>query len=556
MKYRLSFIALFLILLNLSAQQITGRWTGNLNINDVVLPVVISINNADGTYSSTFESPKQTNQVFPIQETSYLNNELILNAENLGIKITGKLVAEQLDCIFKQGSYEGPLILKKSTDETPKPAKTIIADLGNSPINYKKIDEYLDYLTENRQAIGSVSIFRNGKEVFLKNFGQNQLENVKYDANTEYHVGSITKMFTAVLLWQQIEKGKLKLTDKLSKFYPQIPNAKEITIQQILNHTSGLGDYVGKPTEDEDEDNLIINQPVKTEEIIAQITEEGVIFQPGERTKYSNSGYFLLSRILEKITGENYNEVLNKNIIQKLNLKNTHSLADYTKNIFLSYKNTTGKWQPINELEFKNTLGLGDITSTTTDLNLFISALFEGKLISKENLKIMMTPQLKNGFGSGMMTVPFYNQRSYGHGGATLGTHSIVAFDEKNNYSLALVTNGNKIETNDISIGVLSIIFDVKDFKFPEFYSADAENLSQYEGTYSKADFPLKITITKSGTELKAQGTGQPSFTLTPIAKDKFGLKEIDFEITFDVNKKTATIIQNGQTFVLTKESN
>ena len=106
-----------------------------------------------------------------------------------------------------------------------------------------------------------------------------------------------------------------------------------------------------------------------------------------------------------------------------------------------------------------------------------------------------------------------------------------------------------------IDIGISSILFNIKDFKFPLFLKLNESDLVQYEGTYSAPNFPMKITITKVGTDLKAQGTDQPSFPLTALGKDKFGFTPADFTITFSPEKKTATIVQSGETIVLTREN-
>jgi CubicO group peptidase (beta-lactamase class C family) len=142
--------------------------------------------------------------------------------------------------------------------------------LNGKAINTQKIDDFLNYMVQNNQVIGSISIFKNGSEVYHKDFGQQLLSNVSYDKNTGYQIGSISKLITAVMLLQLVEQGKLSLTDPLSKFYPDIPNAKKITIRHMLNHTSGLGDYVGKTG-----GNWLFDQPVGDQAIIAAIKKQG-----------------------------------------------------------------------------------------------------------------------------------------------------------------------------------------------------------------------------------------------------------------------------------------
>ena len=183
-------------------------------------------------------------------------------------------------------------------------------------IDINKIDDYINYIEKNNQDIGSLSIFKDGKEVYNRSFGQKNVTDLVFNKDTKYQIGSISKLFTATLIFQLIEKGKLNLNDKLSGFYPQIPNAEKITIKNLLEHSSGLGDYAiveNNPT--------WLTKKVDEKTIIDEIIKQGVSFEPNEKTQYSNSGYYLLSRILEKKYNSNYYSILENNIIKPLKLK-------------------------------------------------------------------------------------------------------------------------------------------------------------------------------------------------------------------------------------------
>lgn len=153
----------------------------------------------------------------------------------------------------------------------------------------------------------------------------------------------------------------------------------------MLNHTSGLGDYVG-----EAKDNWLFGKSVGDKAIVAEIKKQGVSSEPGKKTRYSNSAYFLLSRILEKIHGKPYNIILKENIIEKAGMKHTFSVLDDPKNIFKSYKFTDGNWKEVPDFDFHNCIGLGDIVSTTEDMGIFMDALFNGRFIKKETLEMMI----------------------------------------------------------------------------------------------------------------------------------------------------------------------
>ena len=458
-------LVLILLAQTFYAQDLTGSWTGEIDLGAMKLPLILTIKKDGAQYTSTARSPKQGDKIITVDRTEFANNELIFEMKDLDASYKGQLKTDHFEGIFTQRSRDFNLNLSRIDDKNAEKSgkESKIPDIGNKEINTKKIDDFLNYMTDNKQSIGSISIFRNGKEIYQKNFGQNQLPNVKWNSDTRYQVGSISKLFTAIMLMQQVEKGKLNLSDKLSKYYPEIPNADKITIETMMNHTSGLGDYAGQHYQ------WLFKKPVGDQAILDTIKAQGVEFQPGEKTRYSNSGYYLLSRILEKVAKKPYNVLLKENITSKANLKNTFSVLDNPTNVFKSYENQNGKWVEVEDFDFHNCIGLGDIVSTPNDLNLFINALFDGKFVKKETLdKMMPNPKKPLDFGLGIMAVPFYNQVSFGHGGDTAGSHAITSYNTKEDYSVSMIINGEEYHHNEFGAGILSMIYDA-DYTYPKF---------------------------------------------------------------------------------------
>ncbi|WP_374462448.1 serine hydrolase [Chryseobacterium sp.] len=152
-------------------------------------------------------------------------------------------------------------------------------------INPEKLDHYFNYIEKNNLGVGSVSIFKNGKEIYSKNFGQKNIPGLTYDKNTRYQVGSVTKMITAVLIFRLIEENKLYLNSKLSEFYPEIVNADKITIKNLLEHTSGLGNYLVRNGE------VWATEKTSDKEIMDLIITQGECYITKEKRQY---GYFCL----------------------------------------------------------------------------------------------------------------------------------------------------------------------------------------------------------------------------------------------------------------------
>jgi CubicO group peptidase (beta-lactamase class C family) len=186
-----------------------------------------------------------------------------------------------------------------------------------------KLDQFFDRLAEKNKAMGSLTIARDGSVLYTRTIGYSQInatEKKPLTAATRYRVGSITKMFTAAMIFQLVEEGKLKLTDTLDKFFPQVPNARKVTIAQILGHRSGIHDSLI----DRNLRPSSKTEPITKDEMLALIVKGTPDFEPDAKHFYSNSGYTLLGLILEKATGKTYEEALKERITSKIGLKDTY----------------------------------------------------------------------------------------------------------------------------------------------------------------------------------------------------------------------------------------
>ena len=421
-------------------------------------------------------------------------------------------------------------------------------------LNKQKLDSFFNLLEVKNKSMGSFAISKNGVLIYKKNIGfssVNNGNNIKANDETLYRIGSTTKMFTATLIFQLIDEGKLTLDTKLNKYFPEIPNSDKITIQMLLSHRSGLYDFVN-----DTKDFEWITKPQTRKIILNKITKGKTHFEPNAKFSYSNSGFTLLTFIVEKITGKLYSKILNEKIISKLNLKNTFSLINNVpqKNEALPYS-FDSTWRKITDIYFPNAVGIGDMLSTSTDLIVFEDALFSGKLISEKSLALMKTFD-KSSFAKGLMKVPFYNHIGLGHGGDTYGTHTIVAFFPKDSMTVASCINGEVMPHNDVLIGMLSILFN-QDYIIPTFNEiAVAEDLlDKYIGTYNNKDIPMKMTVSKKGTLLFAQAKGQPVFPLEAVDKNKFKFDQANIEMEFNAEEGVLKMTQAGKLYLFKKEN-
>jgi D-alanyl-D-alanine carboxypeptidase len=327
-------------------------------------------------------------------------------------------------------------------------------------IDQEKINNYINYIENNNGGLGSLSIFKDGKEIYNRSFGQEKLTNVDYHKNTKYQIASVTKMVTAILIFKLIENGKLNLDTKLSDYFPEIANSSKITIKNMLEHTSGLGNFAIK-----DGSIWVINK-VDEKEILEEIKKQGVSFEPNEKVVYSNSAYLLLRKITEQKYGRQYNEIVLKEIAKPLRLKNFNSVKSNPTNVFKSYQ-FKENWTEIKDIEYTNVIGVGDIASTTEDINTLINSLFEYKILKKETLELMKPTVGKEDWGRGLALFPFEENIFFGHNGDVLGSHSRLIYNPKDKISVAYSTNGERIPANLFVENIINIIYN-KTFALPE----------------------------------------------------------------------------------------
>src|SRR3989441_13146697 len=232
------------------------------------------------------------------------------------------------------------------------------------------LDQFFDRLAEKNKAMGSLTIARDGKALNTHPIGYSQIngaEKKPLTAASRFRIASITKMYTATMILQLVEEEKLKLTDTLDKFLPQIPNAKKITIAQILAHRSGIPNV----RRDRESQRNVNTTPITKDEMLALIAKATPDFEPDSKQSYSNSGYFLLGLIIEKLTGKPYEEALKERITSKIGLKDTYTATgsiDVNKNESLTYLNVGGDWKQVAETHPSILFGGGAIVLTPNDL--------------------------------------------------------------------------------------------------------------------------------------------------------------------------------------------
>jgi len=427
----------------------------------------------------------------------------------------------------------------------------LVTSIGNSQnIDTKKLDEYFLTLETNNKFMGSVALLKDGEIIYTKQVGYSDIATSKKpNKDTKYRIGSISKTFTATMVFKAIEEKILTLDITLDNYFPSVVNANKITISNLLNHRSGIHNFTN------DENYLKYNTQFKNRNAMVEIiTKAGSNFEPNTKVEYSNSNYVLLSYILETVYEKNYPELLSEIIVSPLSLKNTTygGKISLNKNECNSY-HYLGKWTKQTETDLSIPLGAGGIIATPSDLVLFSEGLFSGKLISEKSINKMKL--IQDGYGMGLFPMPFYNKKSFGHTGGIDGFSSVFRYFLNEKCAFALTSNGSNYQNNKITIAALSCLFN-KPYDIPNFktFELTSDDLDVYLGIYSSEQFPLKITISKSENTLMAQATGQSEFSLDASEKNIFKYDTAGIVLEFNPTQNQMIIKQGGGESVLTKE--
>ncbi|MCF7567945.1 beta-lactamase family protein [Sabulilitoribacter arenilitoris] len=413
--------------------------------------------------------------------------------------------------------------------------------------NFKQLDTLFDVLSSNNKMMGSFSILKDGDIIYNKSIGyQYIMKNTKKEAtiDSKYRIGSITKMFTSVMIFQLMDEKKISLNDKLSSFYPKIPNASKISISNLLNHTSGLFNITGDP-------NIFswLYQASSEIQMLSRIQTHKIDFEPGEKMEYSNTNYILLGYILEKIEKNTYKNILEQRIVNKLKLKNTYfgGVINIEDNECLSYFYEKGELKQAKEEHLSNPGGAGAIVSNPSDLVVFMDALFGGKLMSETSFKKMTV--VRDEMGSGIETGERNGLTIWGHGGGIGGFKSLVSYVPEMKTALAITANAASYKLLPIIFSAINAVkgktFKIPDFNINEIQLTEQE-VKAYEGIYESKERPFDLTFVAHGKILKAGPNPNNLNNLTATKKDEFSLEAMSVIINF--NLENNTLFFNDQT--------
>ena len=377
---------------------------------------------------------------------------------------------------------------------------------------------------------GTILVAQKGKILLEKGYGfQNKKENIPNTANTVYQIGSITKQFTSAIILQLVEKQKMTLQDRLSKYIPDYPKGDSITVENLLTHTSGIYNY----TEDGNFMKNSSERPIARDSLMNLFKNKPLGFSPGTAWTYSNSGYILLGIIIEKVTHKSYFQVVRENIFEPLEMR--HTGFDFT-NLKSSDKaiGYSGEFStPVGIVDSSVSFAAGSIYTTVGDLYKWDQALYTNRIISQSLLQKAFTPYKVN-YGYGWVINTEYNKKVTEHGGGITGFVSfilrvpddqicIIAFSDLPSSAPQIIAN----QMNGLFNGKKPDIPVVR-----KEVQLDSATLKLYTGEYELAP-SFHIIITLENGALQAQATNQGKNALFAERANFFFLKVVDAQVEF-----------------------
>lgn len=302
-----------------------------------------------------------------------------------------------------------------------------------------RMDQVVQSYVTEQQFMGSILVAQHGKILLDKGYGFANLEwQIPNSPTTKFRIASLTKQFTAVAILLLEERGKLKITDPLSEYMSDAPMAwNKVNIFHLLNHTSGIPNYTRFPN------FAAFTTSAKTpEQQIAYFRDKPLEFEPGSNFEYSNSGYVLLGYLIEKITGQSYEDFMVSQIFKPLGMNDSgyDNNADVISSRASGYRVGESGIMNAEYLDMSIPYSAGSLYSTTHDLLRWQNALFGRKILSASSLDKILKPFM-NHYGLGVIIQSLEGHQAVLHAGGTSGFNTYMIYSPVDELIIIVLAN-------------------------------------------------------------------------------------------------------------------
>lgn len=340
-----------------------------------------------------------------------------------------------------------------------------------------KLDELINKYVAAGNFNGSVLVSEKGQIIYKKGFGLANMEwNIANQSDTKFRLGSVSKQFTAMLIMQLVEQGKLKLDVPISTYLPEYPkkNGEVITLHHLLTHSSGIPNMTSFPAYDKE----FMHSFYSPSQLVNLFADSTLEFKPGEKFAYSNSGYMLLGYIIEKVTSKTYEQVLQENIFTPLKMNNTgyDHRETLLKNRATGYVKDGRYYLNAYFINMSVPYAAGALYSTVEDLYLWDQALYSDQLLRKENMGLLFGKYIPAwggyyGYGWAIGETPLGNTservQTISHGGGINGFNTHLARIPSDKSLIVLLNNTGGAPLNEMTAAIAAILYD-KSYDLPK----------------------------------------------------------------------------------------
>jgi D-alanyl-D-alanine carboxypeptidase len=304
----------------------------------------------------------------------------------------------------------------------------------------------------------AVAIAKNGTILYEQGYGVIDLSSQQpTDSKVIFEIGSITKQFTAALIMKLEEQGRLRLDDSVANYLPGYGFSAAITIRMLLTHTSGLADFTNFA-----DLGQWVKHGISETAALTEIARAGLQFQPGSRYAYSNSNFYLLGSVIEKLTGESYAANLERSIFQPLGLQNTYYVLPPANLAAAGYTNHGAGLVPAIIWDRSAAFAAGALSTNVDDLAKWDDALMSGKVVSAASFQQMTTSNgfFQNGFsyGFGLALSTYLNRKLMWHTGQIGGFTAENAVFLDNGFTVIVLTNDQDYDTDQFVLKILNTV--------------------------------------------------------------------------------------------------
>jgi D-alanyl-D-alanine carboxypeptidase len=325
---------------------------------------------------------------------------------------------------------------------TQSASRNVRTDVSLDASRNRHIESAVKSLLDRYHTPGaSIEVIRGGMTVYAGAFGLRDIaRRLPADVNTVYEIGSITKQFTAAAILQLQDAGKLNIDATLATYLASAPHANEVTLRQLLTHTSGMPEYFDSC------DNA--GQTISFDALTAMVANKPLDFAPGSRWSYSNTGYILLGRVIEVVSGESYNHYIRAHLVAKAGMTRTYTIADQSNisDASVGYAPKLGEMAIAPPLSDSYGWSAGNLVSTAADVQKWNAALTSGRIVSASSYAAMQTSATTldgkgTAYGMGLFVDSLEDQPRIGHTGHSCGFAAENEYFPRQNTRIIVLTN-------------------------------------------------------------------------------------------------------------------